>query len=109
MCYVFAGQDPETYAYHTRSVRLAGHSTSIRLESKFWTILDEVAAAQDLSMPKFLSQLYDEALEIHGACRQFRVAVALRLPGLSERRGQGPDDRQRRLTVPARPRRMAWQ
>ncbi len=71
MCYVFAGQDPESYAYHTRSVRLAGHSTSIRLESKFWGILEEIAAAQDLSMPKFLSQLYDEALEIHGDVGNF--------------------------------------
>ncbi len=85
MCYVFAGQDPETYAYHTRSVRLGGHSTSIRLESKFWTILDEVAAAQDLSMPKFLSQLYDEALEIHGNVGNFasllRCACLIYLSG----------------------------
>ena len=85
MCYVFAGQDPETYAYHTRSVRLGGHSTSIRLESKFWTILDEIAAAQDLSMPKFLSQLYDEALEIHGNVGNFasllRCACLIYLSG----------------------------
>lgn len=71
MCYVFAGQDPDSYAYHTRSVRLGGHSTSIRLEAKFWTILEEVAAVQDLSMSKFLSQLYDEALEIHGNVGNF--------------------------------------
>lgn len=71
MCYVFAGQDPDSYAYHTRSVRLGGHSTSIRLEAKFWTILEEVSTAQDLPMSKFLSQLYDEALEIHGNVGNF--------------------------------------
>ena len=71
MCYVFAGQDPDSYAYHTRSVRLGGHSTSIRLEAKFWTILEQVAEAQDLTMAKFLSQLYDEALEIHGHVGNF--------------------------------------
>ncbi len=85
MCYVFAGQDPESYAYHTRSVRLAGHSTSIRLESKFWTILEQIAAAQDLPMSKFLSQLYDEALEIHGDVGNFasllRCACLIYLSG----------------------------
>ena len=90
MCYVFAGQDPETYAYHTRSVRLGGHSTSIRLEAKFWTILDEVVAAQDQSMPKFLSQLYDEALEIHGNVGNFasllRCACLIYLSGAAKDR-----------------------
>ena len=85
MCYVFAGQDPESYAYHTRSVRLAGYSTSIRLESKFWTILEEIADAQDLTMSKFLSQLYDEALEIHGDVSNFasllRCACLIYLSG----------------------------
>ena len=71
MCYVFAGQDPDTYSYQTRSVRLGGHSTSIRLEAKFWQIVEEIAAAQDLTLPRFLSQLYDEALEINGEVRNF--------------------------------------
>ncbi len=67
MCNVIAGQDPSTYAYKTRSVRLGGHATSIRLEAQFWTILDEIAAEQDMSTPQFLAKLYDEALEIHNA------------------------------------------
>ena len=44
MCQIFAGQSPDRYASQTRSVRLGGHVTSIRLEKAFWDILEEVAA-----------------------------------------------------------------
>jgi len=71
MCNIFAGQDPASYAYHTRSVRLAGHVTSIRLEAQFWSILDEIAAVQGMTTPRFLAKLYDEALEIHGEVGNF--------------------------------------
>ena len=52
-------------------MRIGGHSTSIRLEAAFWDLLDEIAATQGLSTPKFLSLLYDEALEIHGEVSNF--------------------------------------
>ncbi len=71
MCRVFAGQDPGNYAFETRSVRLMGHSTSVRLEAKFWVVLEEIAQAQDMPMSRFLSLLYEEALEIHGEVSNF--------------------------------------
>ena len=71
MCHIFAGQDPESYAFQTRSLRLNGFSTSIRLEARFWRMLDEIAEAQGLTTPKFISQLHDEALEIHGEVQNF--------------------------------------
>lgn len=71
MCKIFAGQDPATYGYIARSVRLAGHATSIRLEASFWDILDEIAARQGLSTPRFLSTLYDEVLELNGEISNF--------------------------------------
>ena len=43
MCRIFAGQDPATYDSVTKSVRLSGHATSIRLEAQFWEILAEIA------------------------------------------------------------------
>ena len=83
MCRIFAGQDPAGYAYITRSIRLAGHATSIRLEAAFWEILDEVAEEQDMTTPKFLSTLYDEVLELRGEISNFtsllRVACVLYL------------------------------
>ena len=71
MCHIFAGQNPENYAFETRSVRLMGHTTSVRLETKFWAILEELTEAQNMPMAKFLTKLYEEATEIHGDVSNF--------------------------------------
>lgn len=71
MCRIFAGQDPERYAYETRSVRISGYPTSVRLEARFWRIIEEIAHGQGMTVGKFLSQLHDEALEIHGEVGNF--------------------------------------
>ncbi len=71
MCHVFAGQDPANYAYETRSIRLMGHATSVRLEARFWVVLEQIAEAQTMPMSKFLSLLYKEALELHGEVSNF--------------------------------------
>jgi predicted DNA-binding ribbon-helix-helix protein len=71
MCHVFAGQDPANYTFETRSVRLMGHPTSVRLEAKFWVVLEDIASAQGMPMSKFLSLLYEEALDIHGQVQNF--------------------------------------
>jgi predicted DNA-binding ribbon-helix-helix protein len=86
MCRVFAGQNPQGYRQINRSIRIAGHSTSIQLESTFWALLDEIAASEGLSTPKFISKLYDEAIEINGEIPNFasmlRTTCALYLRGL---------------------------
>lgn len=71
MCTIFAGQDPANYEMHSRSVRLAGHSTSVRLEKKFWQIIDHIAQSQGMNTGKFLTTLYDEALDINGDVSNF--------------------------------------
>jgi len=71
MCQMFAGQDRADYASITRSVRLDGLSTSIRLEARYWRMVDEIAAGQGLTTSKFLSTLYNEVLELHGEVQNF--------------------------------------
>ncbi len=71
MCRIFASQDPRSYAYVTHSVRLAGRSTSLRLERQFWDILGEIAARQGMTLPRLLSTLHDEVFEEHGEVRNF--------------------------------------
>ncbi|WHZ36592.1 MULTISPECIES: ribbon-helix-helix domain-containing protein [unclassified Sagittula] len=66
MCQVFAGQDPARYTSTTRRLRLNGQSTSIRLENAFWDILDQIAEADDMSTPAFVSRLHSEVLETRG-------------------------------------------
>jgi predicted DNA-binding ribbon-helix-helix protein len=92
MCRVFAGQDPEGYRQINRSIRIAGHSTSIQLEATFWALLDEIAESQGLTTPKFISKLYDEALEINGAIPNF--ASMLRTTCALYLRGHRPETRE---------------
>jgi predicted DNA-binding ribbon-helix-helix protein len=71
MCKIFAQQPAERYAPERRSVRLSGHSTSVCLERFFWEILEEIAARDGVSVPKFLSILHDEVLEFRGDVTNF--------------------------------------
>ena len=71
MCQIFAGQDPERYATQTRSMRLNGQSTSIRLENAFWEIIDEIARKDNVSTPTFISTLHSEVLQLRGEPTNF--------------------------------------
>ena len=71
MCRIYAGQDPGRYQPETRHLRLNGQSTSLRLEGAFWAILDQIAEAEGVSTPAFISKLHDEVLLLHGETRNF--------------------------------------
>ena len=72
MCHIFSNIDPKRYAYETRSVRLAGHVTSIRTSrAAFWQIFEEIAAAQDVSVGRLLTRLHDEVLAFDGEPNNF--------------------------------------
>ena len=62
MCSIFATIEPRAYAFQTRSVRIGGHATSVRLEAMFWATLDEIARVQGVAPGRFLSKLHDEVL-----------------------------------------------
>ena len=66
MCRMFAHQPQSDYQSETRSLRIGGHSTSIRLENVFWTILEEIAAREGSSVAKFVTTLHDEVLQHYG-------------------------------------------
>lgn len=71
MCTLFAHQPSRDYESQTRSLRIGGHCTSIRLEMSFWDTLEEIAAQQDLSLAKFLTTLHDEVLDHRGEVSNF--------------------------------------
>lgn len=71
MCQMFAGQEQSDYEYKTRSLRINGQCTSIRLERKFWEILDQIAESENTSTPLFISQLHTEVIGQHGEARNF--------------------------------------
>ena len=71
MCHLFASQAPDSYAFETRSMRLNGQSTSLRLEKVFWGILEEIAADEGMSVPRFISTLHQEILLLRGEVPNF--------------------------------------
>ena len=71
MCQIFAGQDPATYEGVTRSLRLNGQSTSIRLEAAYWEMLDRIAETEGFTTPALISRLHSEVVELHGEARNF--------------------------------------
>ena len=71
MCRLFAHQPQCDYESQTRSLRIGGHCTSIRLELAFWETLEEIAAKEGMSLAKFLTKLHSEVLDHHGAVNNF--------------------------------------
>lgn len=103
MCHLFASQNPDSYVYETRSIRLNGQSTSIRLERIFWSILEQIAALEGMSVPCFISTLHREVLLMWGPVPNFtshlrciclvaleKRATAMPVPSLG---GESPETR----------------
>jgi len=63
MCRLFIGADPKLWESVTRSFRMEGMVTSVRLEQIFWTALEDIAQRQDLNVPQLLHQLYNESID----------------------------------------------
>ncbi|MDQ0320498.1 putative DNA-binding ribbon-helix-helix protein [Pararhizobium capsulatum DSM 1112] len=90
MCRLFIGADSALWHGVTRSVRIDGVSTSIRLESFFWSIIEDVADRDHMSVGRLIGRLYVESLEEGHALENFtsflRVCcgryLALQLDGL---------------------------
>ena len=71
MCRIFISADPSSYESRTRSVRLHGVVTSIRLENLHWAVLEEIAGRDGLSVAQLMERLYDELVADRGAVGNF--------------------------------------
>ena len=94
MCEIFISADPASYDSRTRSVRLHGVVTSIRIEQLYWDVLEEIARRDHMSVVHLIEKLYDELVQARGAVGNFtsflRVS-ALRYEALVAR-GRIPAD-----------------
>ncbi|MEH0056421.1 ribbon-helix-helix domain-containing protein [Brucella abortus] len=61
MCRLFIGADAELWQSVTRSLRIDGAVTSVRLENFFWWTLEDIAARDNLTVSRLLGKLYDES------------------------------------------------
>ena len=71
MCEIFVKADPVLYASRSRSIRLHGAVTSIRLENLFWQVLQEVAERDGMNINQLITRLYDELAEYRGGVDNF--------------------------------------
>jgi len=71
MCEIFISANPESYASRTRSVRLHGVVTSIRLENLYWEVLEEIGRRDDMTVVQLIEKLYDELVAARGAVGNF--------------------------------------
>lgn len=61
MCRLFIGADAELWQSVTRSLRIDGAVTSVRLENFFWWALEDIAARDNLTVSRLLGKLYDRS------------------------------------------------
>ncbi|WP_081159651.1 ribbon-helix-helix domain-containing protein [Ensifer aridi] len=65
MCKTLTASGPQPFRKISRPLRIAGHSTSICLESAFWQVLDAMAVAEGVTTPKLISVLHEEAAHMY--------------------------------------------
>lgn len=63
MCELFIGADPGLWDSRTRSLRIDGVVTSIRIENHFWATLEEIGARDDMSVAQLITKLWHEAMD----------------------------------------------
>ncbi|WP_428796431.1 ribbon-helix-helix domain-containing protein [Vibrio kasasachensis] len=63
MCSRFNYMDKNNLLVRSRSIRILGHSTSLRIESKYWDVLESIADKENKTRSELISEIYSEAIE----------------------------------------------
>ncbi len=71
MCEFFINADPIQYEQRTRSVRIHGVLTSIRLENMVWDILAEIAEEEGHTTNTLIAAFHDEIMASRGEVPNF--------------------------------------
>ena len=98
MCEIFIRANPDSYASRTRSVRLHGVVTSLRLENLYWEVLAEIGPRDGMSVAQLLERLYDELVAARAEVGNF--ASFLRVSALRYMALQAHDRIPTDLSVP---------
>ncbi|HBB9944263.1 ribbon-helix-helix domain-containing protein [Vibrio parahaemolyticus] len=63
MCELFVKGNQTLWSSVTRSLRIDGVATSIRLENFFWNTLEEISHRENMTVNKMITKLYFESLD----------------------------------------------
>ena len=95
MCEYFVKADPIQYEQRTRTIRIHGVLTSIRLENMVWDILAEMAEEENCTTNALIVQFHDEILAHRGEVPNFASFLRVtsmrflwRKAGAAERLGE---------------------
>lgn len=50
----------DAFVFQKRSVSLHGHKTSVSLEKAFWTVLEDAAKSQNISLSQLIKNIDDD-------------------------------------------------
>jgi predicted DNA-binding ribbon-helix-helix protein len=101
MCKIYLSSDPIQYESRSRTLRIHGVATTIRLENEFWGVLQQIAQTEGKTTNQIITELFDEATmnEANETPRNF--ASVLRVSCCRYLAGQG--DSARRPSVSMQP------
>ncbi len=71
MCRLFVEADAELWRTRLKSVRMRGFSTSVRLENLYWSILEEIARRDGMTLVQLLTRLHEELQDSRGEVENF--------------------------------------
>jgi len=63
MCKLFIQADSSLWESSTKSLRIDGMVTSVRQESFFWKVLDEIAARDGMNVVQLIAKLHHESID----------------------------------------------
>ena len=71
MCELYVKADPMLYESRSRSLRIRGVVTTLRLENQFWDILREIAEVDGMTTNQLIAKLYEEVMDYRGEVVNF--------------------------------------
>jgi len=91
MCELYVKADPILYESRSRSLRICGVGTTLRLENQFWDILSEIAQADGMTTNQLVAKLYEEVMDYRGEVVNFASFLRVSCTRyLSRRSDQAP-------------------
>ena len=115
MCEYFVKADPIQYEQRSRTVRIHGALTSIRLENMVWAILAEMAEEEGRTTNALIAMFHDEILAHRGEVPNFASFLRITCMRYLRRKQRGIEPAVssqttlpggRVLSLPARPQRQ---
>ena len=92
MCELYVKADPILYESRSRSLRICGVVTTLRLENQFWDILSEIAEVDGMTTNQLIAKLYEEVMDYRGEVVNFASFLRVScMRYLSQRRVQTPE------------------